>query len=444
MGCTLVSNNYREFLLTRSKLYNLEPISIGTVNVESLVSYVTRLAFEHNLTPNVFYNHIIVPYMLIEMEVDHNEKFVNNEQKINGSSFLSRSVATAVSDMTQIESIYKLTFTKLSDIFSPIGILKKSKCWCPLCYQDMKNKFGIVYDKLIWSFQDVKYCLIHNCELISSCYGCDSKIKPLSSVYSLDYCKKCNSWLGEKSNDTRIDTKLLEWERWVQKNLAVIFESDFLHLDKDVIIQILISLKDLCKKERVDKLENYLGISTRTLDSYISGNRFLSFNVALRLSYCISIPLKNLTAVSFPNQIRLTYYPLREKNKKTFPQKKKEIKRELLGILNNEIYSPIEDITKKFGVARASLEIHFPNLIKEIKERNLILRKQLNEIKVNERIEMIRKVTFELNKNGIFPSEIEVEKRLGFKIVNYSDNNVYYKAWIDAKKELFSKPLLNI
>jgi len=47
----------------RSQLYNLEAIGTGTGLVESLTSYITRLAAAHNLSPAVLLGRVLAPLM---------------------------------------------------------------------------------------------------------------------------------------------------------------------------------------------------------------------------------------------------------------------------------------------------------------------------------------------------------------------------------------------
>jgi len=47
----------------RSRLYNLEPVGIGTPEVESLGSYINRLAQAHCVTVSALLKHELVPHI---------------------------------------------------------------------------------------------------------------------------------------------------------------------------------------------------------------------------------------------------------------------------------------------------------------------------------------------------------------------------------------------
>jgi hypothetical protein len=50
-------------LSTRTRLFNLEPIGLGTQYVESMTSYISRLAAEHQVAPWVIVSRDIAPRM---------------------------------------------------------------------------------------------------------------------------------------------------------------------------------------------------------------------------------------------------------------------------------------------------------------------------------------------------------------------------------------------
>ena len=47
----------------RSRLYNLDPIGVGTPDTESLISYISRLAIAHSVTPRTLIIGEIYPHL---------------------------------------------------------------------------------------------------------------------------------------------------------------------------------------------------------------------------------------------------------------------------------------------------------------------------------------------------------------------------------------------
>ena len=57
--------------LQRSRLYSIPPIGVGTIEIESLSSYISRLAEAHCITVGDIMTHLIAP----ELE----KKYINPE-----------------------------------------------------------------------------------------------------------------------------------------------------------------------------------------------------------------------------------------------------------------------------------------------------------------------------------------------------------------------------
>ncbi len=65
----------------RSVLYNIEPIGKGTSYIESLSSYIKRLAYVHYVTPGSLLHKVIVPkinkYYLSQISQNGGDGFTN-------------------------------------------------------------------------------------------------------------------------------------------------------------------------------------------------------------------------------------------------------------------------------------------------------------------------------------------------------------------------------
>ena len=73
---------------SRSVLYNLEPIGLGTGLVESLSSYLIRVAYEHNILVGDLFNKMIFPQMnknyLVRSSTYGGNRFYEGSKTING------------------------------------------------------------------------------------------------------------------------------------------------------------------------------------------------------------------------------------------------------------------------------------------------------------------------------------------------------------------------
>src|SRR5258707_10047006 len=128
----------------RSRLYTLEPIGIGTPDVESLTSYVIRLAQEHCVLPGTLVIHELLP-LLVRQDVSESaahypsRTWVRTFQALNGTGDLSRSAADALERLTTRNDLSTLTMLTWAHVISKKGLLRETQAWCPLCYEEWRG-----------------------------------------------------------------------------------------------------------------------------------------------------------------------------------------------------------------------------------------------------------------------------------------------------------------
>ncbi len=200
----------------RSRLYHLEPIGIGTPYVESLTSYIARLAEAHCLTPKI----------LLEQEIDRINIKLSSQSKsfgirqysgeINGRGETASILISLLKELTLIKRLEWTTLVSLSEILPRKKLVKTIKAWCPFCYQDFVNQNRTLYEPLIWSVDVVKTCSIHKIPLANSCDRCKKQFPPLSSNSRVGFCPKCGQWLGQENNENihHVRRKVKSENRW--------------------------------------------------------------------------------------------------------------------------------------------------------------------------------------------------------------------------------------
>ncbi|WP_206740664.1 TniQ family protein, partial [Dyella ginsengisoli] len=68
----------------------------------------------------------------------------------------------------------RTTFVSLTPAMSrqSIGLSRKSRAWCPACFQEHEANGSVYYDRLLWAMGAIKRCPIHKVGLISYCPSC--------------------------------------------------------------------------------------------------------------------------------------------------------------------------------------------------------------------------------------------------------------------------------
>src|SRR5688572_4133650 len=153
---TLANSTYQTYphwdiesppLPVRSRLFRLEPIGIGTVEVESLTSYIARLAEAHCVSPRkLLCEEILAPAG--KHTVHYSASPLFSGEQINSMGSLAQLAATSLEQLTMRRDLHYMTMLPWKNLFSPQQLIKSKKAWCATCYKERAS--GLLYDSLIW------------------------------------------------------------------------------------------------------------------------------------------------------------------------------------------------------------------------------------------------------------------------------------------------------
>lgn len=154
-------------------LFDLSPIGVGSFEVESLSSYISRLAYIHTLTP----------YQLLStLDAWSREKrgeFVPRffSARVNGYSSNVRRLVGALEVATGRDDIGACTLLHLRDVCARNNSdsIKINRSWCKACLRESIEREQIPYDRLIWQIVGTARCSVHKCHLDECCPGCGTK-----------------------------------------------------------------------------------------------------------------------------------------------------------------------------------------------------------------------------------------------------------------------------
>src|SRR5438876_11222691 len=101
---------------SHSRLYSLEPVGIGSPKVESMTSYIVRLAEAHSVYPRALLTHEIAP-LLKQPSLYQNGYFVydyltaywKNSSVLNGSTTQTGDMVQALEQLTLRHDLHFLT-----------------------------------------------------------------------------------------------------------------------------------------------------------------------------------------------------------------------------------------------------------------------------------------------------------------------------------------------
>lgn len=191
-------------LTGRSYLYSLPPIGIGTPMVESLTSYIQRLAAAHAVETGTLVNCELllrVPYTKGALSGKLPTKlpqysFYIEAYTLNGTGDRARLWTSALEELTQVQRLGLLTTLPWANMIDRVHLLRTNRAWCSSCYESWRSSGHPVYEPLLWMFQVVTVCHHHRQPLDSTCPSCGRTQYVFSSKSRPGHCSRCQSWLG--------------------------------------------------------------------------------------------------------------------------------------------------------------------------------------------------------------------------------------------------------
>ncbi len=206
----------------RSVLHALQPMGLGTGNVESLLSYFCRLAVSHS-TSTLSLSRTVA--QRFEHDVDRN--FDWHERQLSGIRESALTWSSALSAMTSVPRLDRLTFLPWRHVISQNGLSMVSKGqFCPLCLAEDKAAGRSPYYRLAWESKAVSMCHIHGTRLTQHCPSCGKdNIRHSAAFVVPGWCTKCGEFLGcqtpNHSNNVGVETL----ERWKTEQIAKLLEA---------------------------------------------------------------------------------------------------------------------------------------------------------------------------------------------------------------------------
>ena len=191
----------------RSRLYHLEPIGIGTPEVESLSSYLNRLAQAHCVTVNTLIAHELLPHVgtparpgaaglsphPVEGCAGSGSRWRSGSMAWGG---LRRPGSTGSTGVTGRRDLRFLTLLTWRHVLPDRHLFSRLLRWCPACVEAWRTTGHPLYDPLLWKLNPITACVRHQRRLRSRCRACQQQLTTFSGRSRPGYCSRCGAWLG--------------------------------------------------------------------------------------------------------------------------------------------------------------------------------------------------------------------------------------------------------
>lgn len=411
----------------RSPLYQLVPVGMGTSHVESLTSFIARLAEVHCLLPKTLITEIIAPHIQHTFVKRCTSRglgaLFERARTINGSGSIAKDFIRAIETLTCHQNLQFLTLITWSDILGSKGLFRNHKAWCSTCYQEWFTSANIVYEPLLWSLQAIEICSKHHILLSEICPHCHQQLPLLSWRSRLGVCSNCHNSLihfgssYDKNANFVFKTKL-EKSIWITNSLEELIALSpklcFIP-SRDTFINNIYFAANIIAGGNITNLASLLNIPKNTFWGRLKGKAFPSLDTLLNIAWRLSLSLvylltQDIQTTEFEG-LSTNFISCFRRQKRSSPRQFNyhRVQQVLLDILNqDDIIPTIKQIALDLGYSRRLIARHFPDLCHAIVAKRRSLQKANHATTIQNSCQKVRQAVLDLYSRGEYPTEARV------------------------------------
>lgn len=439
-----------EYVLPRSRLYNLAPYEIGTPWCESLTGYINRLGWTHHVPPRALVAQEIVP------RLEEHQRLVAPvgvfgtkwAMSLNGAGAATKPWIEVLGYLTTRFDFHLLTLPSWVGDLSPRWQLRETPAWCPFCLSDWQTMEHSLYQPLLWMIRVVTICPRHKIPLISHCFHCQKpQLVFAPSKTQPGECTSCGHWLGKETtvfSDQDVSEELINWQEWIWARLKELqtanlnagmltWEPFFRHLA--TYLQEQKGYSRLAQATDIDRTVLYRWVDPD--DSYHP-----TFETLLKFCYvCQVTPLQVMNGQL--DQLQQTIQAGTELHSPLPRRQHRRVDRErcqaaLQAVLDSrEEPLALYQVAQQLGYEARQLRYHFPEECKLVIQRAKEYRKQRKERYLVQVHENIQQAVLSLHTQGIYPSLHKVQSCLRSGSMQSPEAR---EAWHDALRDIGFEP----
>ena len=372
----------------RSRLYSLTPLGLNSPLVESLTSYICRLAYEHHLEVGTLIQYNIAPILGKRYIADDNSRsissFLRYAGPINGNGIMASDWVGALGALTLRPDLAFLTLLVGTDALSQHDLLQPVRQWCPKCYDAWRRQGTIIYEPLLWSINGITVCPEHSQQLERRCPHCSASLPWLTWRSCTGYCSACGKWLGKADGQSQLEEK----ERYIAETVG-----DFLaympqlplSIPREGVIQSLQDLIATITDGNIAAFARSIRRPKTSLWELVQGYFPPSLPFLLQLCYQFHLPLLpfllSREQVAPSESLVSRERPPERDVRRPFDREKAQ--RVLEAILADQQSVPpsMREVAQQLGLPVRTIETHFPVACREISRRYADFRKQQGQLR---------------------------------------------------------------
>ncbi len=431
------SDGYEEWDLSplhvpaRSTLYALEPIGVGTPWVECLTSYIARLADAHCIFPGVLMEKIIVPLAFgFSPRKGAQALFKGDGNKsnlLNATGTRAKRAVQELEKLTLRRDLHHLTLLTWAEALYIRGLIRLTRAWCPLCYEEWRISGQMIYDPLLWVLLPVTVCVRHHVYLSQLCpyEDCHRQLPGLAWRSRPGYCSYCHRWLGNsqgmmQSPSSSLEDETLAWQEWATQSLGsllVLAPTTVAAPTKNQVITVLRRCVQQLSGSNARAFAQLLGVSRLMVTHWLREDKIPQIEVLLRVSYVVGVQLGELVLGDTETlHILLRDAPSQRPHRKRQqkPLDVEQVRQALEGVLTGNEYPPpsLFEVSRRLGHTLRTLYKCHQAACFEIKNRYRAYLQTQRAERIQRQREEIRQIALDLRAESISLTRGHIAQRL--------------------------------
>ncbi len=378
-------------------LFPLAMRGLGTVEVESLSSYLIRLAIAHSVSIWKLLEHAESIFIAKHGQSPLNLKYIRAYG--DTSTFVrptetTRQIVDVLADVTRQTHLRCGTFLALElALDRSTGVFEKETRWCPACMAEFELAEDSGYFKLIWQLTAVTHCPTHGVGLIASCPMCGSSQGGFRARKSCVRCTKCDASLSMRRNQEDIKNSwdlegadLLELVEVVASDAKLAFPSQGVRAMLSTVFDEVWAREDDLKFWKLVPRHECVGIVTGDQPVTLTTVRRLAYRLGMQVSELLAGKVDATSGLLDVEWTQVLPKDMRPRKRHKSYQRA-ELHHRLNTALrenNNGSAPSLKEVARKTGTTVGCLRYHFPEQARQIIDHYLSWREALRARKALE------------------------------------------------------------
>lgn len=275
--------------MSRADFLSLPIQGEGTAEIESLSSYLLRLAVLHAVAPGTLVRIMLDRLPAEPLAVERKAFLVPISAFIRPNATTESMVrALSVSTGMPAPQLECMTFLATKEALDRAQrAFSQHLRWCPACLREQQTSGSPVYFKLAWQLQMIETCDIHGVRLRDSCPACAAKQAGQWSRDRLDLCCRCAASLSQAPVLGELSAHRY---RQLHELIAYIATHPGIRFSKSGVARVLSTLLDEAWRHH-EEGSLYRLIPRDECLRFASPEEPITIQVALRIAFRLRVPV---------------------------------------------------------------------------------------------------------------------------------------------------------